>query len=335
MFDANLPRLSKIRTLAATFSSLLPALLLTGCGVVGDVLPPALNLPARATDLTVVEHGSKLVIAFKLPSMTTEGQLMRRPPTIDLRIGPAPDDPNNVKGWAEHATRVNTPDPHGEVPAAAWANKKVAVAARLLNDRGKDAGWSPLVLIDVVPPVPTPASLVAEPQPAGVHLKWTSTASKFRVFRHSPIAPGFDQIATPEKPEFDDPVDFGKEYSYFVQALAQAGENTAESDDSSTVTITPHDIFPPNPPTGLNYIPGGKTIELTWNRNTEPDLKGYRVYRAFENNPFERITADTQDSTSYSDHNIESGKNYRYAVTAIDLTGNESKMSEPINATAP
>src|ERR1700693_2699831 len=97
MFDASSRRLSKIRTSAVIFCSVLPAvLLLDGCGVVGDVLPPALNLPTKATDMTVVEHGSKLVIGFKLPLMTTEGQLIRRQPGIDLRIGRAPEDPNDV-----------------------------------------------------------------------------------------------------------------------------------------------------------------------------------------------------------------------------------------------
>jgi len=205
---------------------------------------------------------------------------------------------------------------------------------RLLNEHGKAAGWSPLVVVNVIPPVPAPQDLEASSQPNGVHLKWTSTAPKFRVFRHLAAGPGFEQIATPEKPEYDDNVEFGKEYSYYVQAIAPAGDGTAESDNSATKTVKPEDKFPPSAPVGLNFILGGKTIELTWGRNTEPDLKGYRVYRAFENNPMERIT-DTQDSTSYSDRNISQGKQYRYAVTAIDLSGNESKMSEPVAVTAP
>ena len=98
--------------------------------------------------------------------------------------------------------------------------------------------------------------------------------------------------------------------------------------------MTPEDKFPPATPVGLSFILGGKTIELTWTRNTEPDLAGYRIYRAFENNSFERIK-ETQASTSYSDRNIEPGKHYRYAVTAVDRAGNESKMSEPVTVTAP
>src|SRR5579862_1205956 len=128
MFDANSRKLSKIRTSAATScsrflwhrpsfsvvcvapqSSRRPTVpykltvtlsllsLLTGCGVVGDILPPTLNLPARATDMTVLEHGDKLDIAFKLSTTTTEGMLIRHPAEMDLRIGPAPADPNDTK----------------------------------------------------------------------------------------------------------------------------------------------------------------------------------------------------------------------------------------------
>jgi len=129
-------------------------------------------------------------------------------------------------------------------------------------------------------------------------------------------------------------VDFLKEYSYYVQAIAPAGDGTAESENSTTVSIVPKDTFPPAAPVGLQFILGGKTIELTWTHNTEPDLAGYQVYRAFENNGFERIK-ETQESTSYSDRNIEPGKHYRYAVTAVDRAGNESKMSEPVTVTAP
>jgi len=307
---------------------------LSGCGVVGDVLPPTLNLPVQATDVTVLEHADRLEIAFKMPTMTTEGMLIRHVPEIDLRIGVAPENTLNVAGWASRATRIPTKQPNAVTAVAPWVNKKVAVSVRLLNEHGKDAGWSPFVMLTVIPPVPTPTALEPQAVPTGVHLKWTSSAPKFRVFRHLPAGPGFEQIATPEKPEYDDNVEFGKEYSYYVQAIAPAGDGTAESDNSATVSVTPKDTFAPAAPVGLTYILGGKTIELTWTRNTEPDLKGYRVYRAFENNPVERIT-ETQDSTSYSDRNIASGKVYRYSVTAIDLSGNESKMSEPVTVTAP
>src|ERR1044071_10364935 len=156
MFDANLRKLSRIRTSAGTFCSgchwALPFsgsvivrltaavnvfLFLAGCAVVGDVLPPTLNLPMRATDMAVIEHGDKLVITFKVPGTTTEGMLVRHPPEIDLRVGPAPGDPNDAKGWAARATAIPVKDPQAEVPVGPWVNQKVGVAGRLLKDRGK------------------------------------------------------------------------------------------------------------------------------------------------------------------------------------------------------
>jgi hypothetical protein len=338
MFDASLRKLSKTRISAATFCKsgiVLSALLLGACGYVSDIMPPALNLPSKAADVTAVEHGAVIAIGFEMPKLTTEGARIRHQPRIDLRIGPAPANLYDIKTWLEHAKEVPVTGAQIEIPVAAWVNQKVAIGLRLQNDRGKDAGWAePLVAVTVIPPLDVPKNLAAASQPEGVSLHWTSTAPRFRVFRRGPDTVGFSQIATPDKPSYDDPVGFDKEYSYYVQAIAPAGEGTAESDHSAPVVITPKDTFPPASPTGLAYILGGKTIELSWAHSTESDLAGYRVYRAFENNAFERVTG-TRESTSYSDHNIEPGKHYRYAVTAIDRAGNESKLSEPITVTAP
>ena len=209
--------------------------------------------------------------------------------------------------------------------------KKVAISVRLLNEHGKDAGWAPLVILTVVPPDRRRRQDrdCRQSQPAGVHLKWTSSAPKFRVFRHLLAGPGFEQVATPEKPEYDDAVDFGKGSTLALRAggWRLAGDGTAESDNSATVIpFTPQDVSSrPRPPVGLQLHPWRQDHRAsTWTRNTEPDMAGYQVYRAFENNGFERIQT-TQESTSYSDRVIEPGKHYRYAVTAVDRAGNESK----------
>ena len=40
------------------------------------------------------------------------------------------------------------------------------------------------------------------------------------------------------------------------------------------------------------------------------------------------------EAPTYSDSKIEAGKKYRYTVSAVDLTGNESAQSAPVEATA-
>ena len=121
MFDASSRKLSKTRISAAIFCS--SALLLAGCGVIGDILPPTLNLPMRATDMTAIEHDKLIIVTFKMPTTTTEGMLIRHLPAIDLRIGPAPADPTDDKTWAAHATRIRTTEPHGDTLAAPWVNQ--------------------------------------------------------------------------------------------------------------------------------------------------------------------------------------------------------------------
>jgi fibronectin type 3 domain-containing protein len=53
-----------------------------------------------------------------------------------------------------------------------------------------------------------------------------------------------------------------------------------------------------------------------------------------EDGKLEKI-ADIADAPSYSDRKLEAGKRYRYAISAVDKLGNESKLSEPVEATAP
>ena len=81
------------------------ALLLAGCGYIGEPLPPALRRPVRVTDLAAVERGSKIIIQFTIPKVTTEGLPIKGDEDIELRIGP-PDDPFRMAAWQRTSERV-------------------------------------------------------------------------------------------------------------------------------------------------------------------------------------------------------------------------------------
>ena len=141
--------------------------------------------------------------------------------------------------------------------------------------------------------------------------------------------------ATREKPEYTDATaEFDKPYAYLVQSVVKAGDGEAQSDLSSEAAITPVDTFPPAPPVDLKAVTSTTSIELVWERNTEPHLAGYTVYRALGDGAFQRLT-DTQELPAYSDHKIEAGKTYRYTVTAVKKNGRESKQPEPVEVVAP
>src|SRR5260370_21138576 len=106
-----------------------------------------------------------------------------------------------------------------------------------------------------------------------------------------------------------------------MQSIVDLGNSKqAESDLSAEASVVPRDIFPPVAPKGVQASNAPNSIELSWERNTEEDLNGYRVYRAEGNGALEKI-ADVSVVPSYSDRKVEHGKTYRYAITAVEQPG--------------
>ena len=316
--------------------ALLSIALFTGdCGYIGPPLPPALKLPNRVTDLTAAQRGSNIVIQFTMPKLTTEALPITDPPEIDLRVG-ASTHVFNESEWLQHARRIPTTEGHTEYSVAIdeFQGKDIVVAVRLLNDRGRTAGWSNFVPLLVTAPLGRPEHLSAEATAQGVALSWTGGASpSYRVYRKEAIGE-FQPLGDATGNSYmDTTAEYGKPYSYFVQGVGKTGAAESVSEASDTVTITPVDTFPPAVPANLKAIAGTKTVELSWDRDTESDLAGYRVFRAVGDGPFE-LLADKLPGASYSDHAVKTGK-YRYSVSAYDLLGNESARSPAIDIVAP
>lgn len=325
------------------FCFLLPSVCLvwtvTGCGYVGDPLPPALNIPQRITDLRAVEVGDRIEIEFTLPSLTTEGIVLRTLGGVDLRAGRVPQAPETFDPvrWANSAKVIETsseqPGPVKKtLPATEWAGQEVVIGVRALNSKGRTSGWSNFVVLTVVEPLAKPVVTLAS-DPEGARVEWTGSAPKFQIFRK---AAGSDQepalLAEVEGQNrfTDKSAEFGTRYSYSVQAWS----GSVRSHRSDAIEISPVDNFAPAPPTGLQAIPGVNTVEIAWERGTEPDLRGYRVYRSMEGGPFERLT-ELVDVPSYSDKSPPSGKKCSYAITSLDTRGNESARSSAVEITAP
>jgi hypothetical protein len=312
---------------------LLAAAILAGCGYVGDPLPPALNIAQPVQDLRAVEYGDRIVIQFTIPPLTTEGLVLKRIGTVELRIGPGVA-PWNREQWAEAATviplDVQAAGPvERAVPARDFIGKDVLIGVRIVNPKGRASDWSNLASLTVRPPLAAPVDIKADNTENGVKLTWRADAPSFRIYRASAgQQPAL--IGNSEKPEYVDPaVSYDVRYRYLIQSV----HDQTESVISEPVEITPEDRFPPAPPSALTASPGAGAIELIWDRSTAPDFKCYRVYRAPAQGAFGRIAE--VDAPAYSDRQVESGKTYRYAVTAVDQKGNESAQSPPAEAVAP
>jgi hypothetical protein len=312
-------------------------ILLSGCGYVGDPLPPLANIPARIDDVAAVQRGGRVIVQFTPPATTMEGMPVEKPLRLDLRLGTAVD-PFTPEAWAAQARQIPEVEVKDgvaayEIPSAEWAGKQVTIAARAIGPNRKDGGWSNFVNLEVVPTPEKPANVLPEATANGVRLTWQGGGpGRYRVLRKAGDEKEFTLAETVEGAQWvDRKAEIGKLHAYLVQRVVPAGDKVAESELSDVATITPRDTFPPAAPAGLRAVAATQTIELTWERNTDPDLAGYRVYRSAGDGPFEKV-GDTSVLPSYSDRTVEVGKSYRYQVAAVDAAGNESERSAAVTA---
>ena len=298
--------------------------LVTGCAYVGNPMPPTLDIPARVTDLRAAEFGDTILVQFTLPALTTEGLALTSVRAVEAQAA----------AGAEHKAYEIAPKGAGaysyQFAAQDWVGKQVALTVRATGPKGQTSEWSAAFALAVKPPLTTPGGMQAVSVPQGVRLTWQANAPSYRIFRGAgETMPS--PLAESDKAEFvDTTADFDAPYKYFVQAMNGALYMSAVS---QTVSIVPHDIFPPGVPAGVTGVASAGAIELAWERNTEEDFAAYNLYRSTDGGAFERV-AGPLDAPTFSDRAVEAGKKYNYAVTSLDKTGNQSARSTPVEVTA-
>jgi len=307
-------------------------LLLTGCGYVGDPLPPALNIPTVVRDLRGLEYGTDVLIEFSPPALTTEG-LPLKSSKVELFIGPNVD-PFSPDKWAAGATKFDVPSATGtishQVPIRPWVGKEIVIAVRVVGSKGRASNWSNFVVLNAGEPLATPADVKTQNMERGVAVTWKGSGPHYRIYRaEGPGKP--ERFAETDRPEYlDETTQYGIRYQYLVQAFADENHQSVVSEP---MVFTPKDEFPPAVPGAVTAVAGVNTIELAWTRNAEPDFKGYNVMRSTDGGPFEKV-ASLIEAPTFTDTKVQAGKRYRYAITAVDVLGNESAQSNPIEVLA-
>src|SRR3989442_10260655 len=86
-------------------------------------------------------------------------------------------------------------------------------------------------------------------------------------------------------------------------------------------------------PTGFVSRSGDQSIVLHWDRNSDANLAGYRVYRSLSNGgPFVAQSPSVLTSAGFCDLNVNNGQPYFYQVTALTTTSEESLPSTTLTA---
>jgi hypothetical protein len=206
--------------------------------------------------------------------------------------------------------------------------------------------FSNLSIIVPLPVAQAPAGLVATPKPEGVILTWQEPKrsvrgeeapiiSGYRIFRTAPGAT-VDEFSVPintapvRGTTYTDAPAYG-EHEYRVAAVASEGPPLLQSDASAPARVTFRDLVAPPPTATVTALIEPKAVRLVWEPVEAIDLAGYKVYRSegvghvnVRDIGTIPLTNELLTATTYVDLGPNLGIAYRYAVTAIDKSGNES-----------
>jgi hypothetical protein len=344
--------------------SLLAALVYAaGCGQPGVPQPPSLHLPVPVRDLRATRIGEKVTLTWTVPYETTDREAIRKPGKMRVcrtltaqdecgqNLAELPARQGNEVSQQDHplvATFTDTLSPElHEKPLA-----QAIYAIEALNDSGRSAGFGNRVDVPLAPTTAPPHAVTASVQADGVRISIPPQAMQsepdprlqywYQVTRTN-VPPG---NGTPdlvgEAPAIgqveitDRNFEWEKQYAYTVTPITWVETQpngkrlySVPGDSAEPVQVTTHDIFAPAVPTGLQAVYSSgeqKTIDLTWAPNTDADLAGYNIYRRSADGSFAKMNPELVKTPTYRDLITAPGE-YTYAVSAVDLRGNESAKS--------
>jgi len=351
---------------------------LCGCGSPGAPLPPSLEVPRPVRDLHASRKGNKVSLTWTVPTLTTEHQTIRHfgPTLICHSLDVAISDcgkpvaelpPTSVRRSSQNKSSAPLKEQASYtdmLPQALQQENPVAqvtYAVAVLNRNLRSAGLSNRVQVPAAPTLPPPSSLNTKVTENGIVLTWSTVQPPpaapglqflYRVYRRE-LSPrehgGTTETAIGQLPlettEFlDHSFEWEKSYAYRVCVVTTVSSSggavmQVEGDDSPTITVLAHDVFPPAVPSGLQAVASGvgqpPFIDLIWAPNTEPDLAGYNVHRRQGNEEWKKINPQLVQTPAYRDTSVAPGNKYSYAVSAVDLRGNESGRSAEASETTP
>lgn len=355
-------------------------MLLTACGKPGAPLPPSLQLAIPPQDVTATRKGDVVTLTWTPPAQTTDGQNIRGKFAGASFVCRAIDHkPMQTCQYAVGNLPASIPSAPRKGERKAPAPPKVEFADRLplslqqqnptrfaeyaveaTNYLRRSAGLSNQIKVPLAPTLVPPDRLEQRVTPEGITVSFGCPAANeirgiayaAHLYRRDPAGAvsdaGFQALPPNGSGECtiaDTNFEWEKSYTYWVAvvtSVSRGGRELArvEGNDSPSVTVFAHDVFPPAVPEDVEAVASGvgqkPFIDLTWSPNTDPDLEGYHVYRQEPGTAnWIKLTPDPLKSPAFRDERAVPGTTYNYAVSAIDVRGNESQRSAPASETVP
>jgi hypothetical protein len=338
-------------------------LLGNGCAKIAEPQTPKIHIPKPGVDLTARQLADSVVLTVSFPQQNTDGtesktlqtvELLRTTENADVIKKPGPlSEPQFIK----RAVRVLS-IPSSRFPdylqdkqfvlqdrlrftEKSWIySSAFRYAVRFINNHNQSAGLSNQVLIAPVPIPPAPSALSSRTTEHSIDLTWATPTENMNGSKPARVA-GYniyrseDAGKFPSTPINRDPVPnpefqdrsfaFDKTYYYRVTVVGSRQNPWAESNPSEILSVTPRDVFPPEPPKDFSAIVEDATIILVWAPSASSDVAGYRIYRQEEGTAGRQLlTKDLLAGLSLRDSDVKSDRRYKYFIKAVDTHGNES-----------
>ncbi|HEV2965001.1 MAG TPA: hypothetical protein VG649_24470, partial [Candidatus Angelobacter sp.] len=286
--------------------------LFVACGTPGAPQPPSLNIPKPITDLAAVRKGDTVTLSWTAPEETTDGTSVRHSGRMIVRRTVSDGGAAKVVGEVplvlahktQEAPVKSLKDSVGDLVTSASVDF-VRYTVEAVNNSGKSAGQSNQAVVPLVlTPVP-PKDIQVKPVPQGVSISWQqnwlpkkhtslSTQYVYRIMRRAgsnqrPVMVKQLSAGGESTLVIDTGIEWEKQYQYWVIPVTlwqkdEQEKGEVEGDDSTIVTLTTLDKFPPAVPSGLQAVftqAGQKSfIDLSWTASMDSDLAGYNVYRS-------------------------------------------------------
>ena len=300
-----------------------------GCAKVGDPLPPLSQPSPTIRSLKLVQVDDRAQLHFPLASQDViQVQIYRQCPG-----GKASTEPEMLLDRGQLRRRndgseylVERKLPDDEDPCGYYL--------RFLDSDDRLSPPSNLVRASSVKAAAAPRNLRCEVNPDHLRLEWDRPQSNFDGSRPANVA-GYlvnsrHRVATEvfRDPEFR----FGHPQRYSVQAISRASDPLILSRASDTLTLVPEDSFAPGTPQNVTAVYWEGEVRVYWDPNRDADLAGYFVYRESEGETVRRISPLLQ-GRMFKDTTVKEGEAYRYRVSAVDRSDNESPRSREAGVT--
>lgn len=260
----------------------------TTCGKRGDPLPPLRRTPPAITDLRLAQHGDRLVVAYTVPRVATEGE---RLPVMDIELVRA-EKPGSLEKVGRRARKKVAPgESIREEEPLPPVGTRVRVAARALLN-GRPSPLTAEVVLLVRPPLEPPTGVSARSSPLGVVVEWTGVL--------------------PPKPSP-------------APSPSSAGSPLPGASPATGASPSPKVAVEPTPGAGApapadTKEPGAKTPEAK-PTPPPPPTSGFWVYRRTREGSYSRpLSPNPVETQAFEDTTAKPGDKWCYAVRTVAST---------------